>query len=283
MKIMVTGAKGQLGTDLIPELKKQNVQVIEADVDTLDITDKSAVEAFIEAQKPDAVIHLAAYTAVDKAEEEKDLCTAVNVTGTANLAEVCGRLGIKILYTSTDYIFGSDDDNWLETDAPVNPCNHYGLTKYQGEQIIRENCEKHFIIRISWVFGVHGKNFVYTMLRLADTRETLTVVNDQIGSPTFTPDLSKLIVEMILTDKYGTYHASNEDICSWAEFANAIMKLAGKSTKIVPISSADYPCAAKRPFNSRLSKASLDKAGFERLPTWQDALTRFLAETGNLA
>lgn len=283
MKIMVTGAKGQLGTDLIPELKKQNVQVIEADIDTLDITDRSAVEAFIEAHKPDAVIHLAAYTAVDKAEEEKDICTAVNVTGTANLAEVCGRLGIKILYTSTDYIFGSDDDNWLETDAPVNPCNHYGLTKYQGEQIIRESCEKHFIIRISWVFGVHGKNFVYTMLRLADTRETLTVVNDQIGSPTFTPDLSKLIAEMILTDKYGTYHASNEDICSWADFANAIMKLAGKSTKIVPISSADYPCAAKRPFNSRLSKASLDKAGFERLPTWQDALTRFLAETGNLA
>ncbi len=282
MKVMVTGSSGQLGSDLVPELKKHNIEVIPADIDTVDITDKSALEEFINKTEPDGVIHLAAYTAVDKAESEKELCTKINALGTENLAEICGKKNIKILYISTDYIFGGTGDEFIETDAPVNPCNHYGLTKLQGEESVKKYCSKYFIVRISWVFGVHGKNFVYTMLRLAESKDEITVVSDQIGSPTFTEDLSSLLCDIIKSDKYGTYHATNEGVCSWAEFAKEIMTLSGKSTKITPIKSDEYPTAAKRPFNSRLSKKSLDAAGFGRLPHWKDALTRFLKETGNL-
>ena len=282
MKVMVTGSNGQLGTDLCKELSKRNIEVIGADIDRLDITDKQAVNAFMDEQKPDAVIHLAAYTAVDKAEEDKETCTRLNVEGTENIAEYCGKNNIKIIYTSTDYVFGGMGDDYLETDAPVAPCNIYGLTKLQGEEIVKKLCNKYFIVRISWVFGVNGKNFVYTMLRLAETRDDLTVVGDQIGSPTFTPHLSVLLADMVLTEKYGTYHASNEGLCSWADFASEIMKLSGKSTKITAIPSSDYPTAARRPLNSRLSKKSLDDAGFNRLPTWQEALKEFLSETGNL-
>lgn len=276
MKILVTGSKGQLGTDVSALLKKQNIEVIGADLPETDITDISAVRAAVESASPDAVIHLAAYTAVDKAESEKELCTAVNVKGTENVARVCSEKGIKMLYTSTDYIFAGKGTEPFEVDSPVSPCNHYGKTKYEGEEAVRRLCTKHFIVRISWVFGVNGKNFVYTMLRLAQTKSEIPVVCDQIGSPTFTPDLSVLIADMIKTEKYGTYHATNEGLCSWAEFAGAIMKKAGKSTKIIPILSADYPSAAQRPLNSRLSKSSLDKGGFDRLPPWEDALDRFL-------
>lgn len=281
MKIIVTGSKGQLGSDLIPLLKGRGHETVGADLPEVDITDKAAVQSFIEKEKPDAVIHLAAMTAVDKAEEEKELCSLVNVTGTENIAEICGKMNIKMLYTSTDYVFGGEDEEFFETDSPVNPCNHYGLTKYLGEEAVRKNCERHFIVRISWVFGIHGKNFVYTMLRLAEGHDKITVVSDQIGSPTYTPDLSQLICEMIETEKFGTYHATNEGICSWAEFAEEIMRINGKSTHIIPITSEEYPTAAKRPHNSRLSKASLDENGFSRLPHWRDALIRFKEGTEN--
>lgn len=276
MKIMVTGSKGQLGSDLVPLLISRGHTVIGADLPETDITDKEAIQSFIEAEMPDAVIHLAAWTAVDRAEEEKESCTKVNVNGTENIAGVCGRYGIKMLYTSTDYVFGGEGEEFFETDSPAEPHNHYGLTKYQGEEAVRKYCEKFFVIRISWVFGIHGKNFVYTMLRLSENHDKITVVSDQTGSPTYTPDLSRLIGEMIETEKYGTYHATNEGICTWAEFAEEIMKMSGSKTEIVSIKTEDYPCAAERPHNSRLSKSSLDEAGFSRLPSWQDALARFM-------
>ncbi len=278
MKVAVTGCKGQLGADLTAEMEKRNIQAAGIDIDTVDITDYEALEAFIEAEKPDAVVHLAAYTAVDKAEQEKEKCALINVKGTENIAKICGEKGIKLLYTSTDYIFGGEGDTPFETDSTPAPCNYYGLTKYEGEQAVKKYCPNHFIVRISWVFGVHGKNFVYTMLRLAENNREIRVVNDQTGSPTFTPDISKLICDMIATDKYGVYHATNEGFCTWAEFAAEIMRRAGKDTKIIPISTEQYPTPAKRPRNSRLSKKSLDDAGFTRLPRWEDALDRFLKE-----
>jgi len=278
MKVAVTGCKGQLGADLTAEMEKRNIQAAGIDIDTVDITDYDALEAFIEAEKPDAVVHLAAYTAVDKAEQEKEKCALINIKGTENIAKICGEKGIKLLYTSTDYIFGGEGDTPFETDSSPAPCNYYGLTKYEGEQAVKKHCPQHFIVRISWVFGVHGKNFVYTMLRLAENNQGIRVVNDQTGSPTFTPDISKLICDMIATDKYGVYHATNEGFCTWAEFAAEIMRRAGKDTKIIPISTEQYPTPAKRPRNSRLSKKSLDDAGFARLPRWEDALDRFLKE-----
>ncbi|MBQ6468089.1 MAG: dTDP-4-dehydrorhamnose reductase [Clostridia bacterium] len=278
MKVAVTGCKGQLGADLTAEMEKRNIQAAGIDIDTVDITDYEALEAFVEAEKPDAVVHLAAYTAVDKAEQEKEKCALINVKGTENIAKICGEKGIKLLYTSTDYIFGGEGDTPFETDSSPAPCNYYGLTKYEGEQAVKKHCPQHFIVRISWVFGVHGKNFVYTMLRLAENNREIRVVNDQTGSPTFTPDISKLICDMIATDKYGVYHATNEGFCTWAEFAAEIMRRAGKDTKIIPVSTEQYPTPAKRPRNSRLSKKSLDDAGFTRLPRWEDALDRFLEE-----
>ncbi len=278
MKVAVTGCKGQLGADLTAEMEKRNIQAAGIDIDTVDITDYEALEAFIEAEKPDAVVHLAAYTVVDKAEQEKEKCALINIKGTENIAKICGEKGIKLLYTSTDYIFGGEGDTPFETDSTPAPCNYYGLTKYEGEQAVKKYCPQHFIVRISWVFGVHGKNFVYTMLRLAENNREIRVVNDQTGSPTFTPDISKLICDMIATDKYGVYHATNEGFCTWAEFAAEIMRRAGKDTKIIPISTEQYPTPAKRPRNSRLSKKSLDDAGFARLPRWENALDRFLKE-----
>lgn len=278
MKILVTGSKGQLGTDVVSLLKSKGHTIISADLPEADITDKSGIQSLIEKEMPDAVIHLAAFTAVDKAESERELCGRINAEGTSYIAEICGKLGIKLLYTSTDYVFEGNGDNYSETDSPVNPCNYYGLSKLQGEEAIKKYCEKYFIVRISWVFGPNGKNFVYTMLRLAEAHDTISVVDDQIGSPTYTPDLSALISEMIVTDKYGVYHATNEGICSWAQFAQEIMKQSGKDTKIIPIKSAEYPTAAVRPLNSRLSKSSLDESGFSRLPDWKDALARFMRD-----
>lgn len=278
MRIMVTGSSGQLGTDVVSLLKERGHEVIGADMPEFDITNEALVKNYIEDKNPEAIIHLAAYTAVDKAEEEKEICEAVNAKGTESIAKICGEKGIKLLYTCTDYVFGGDGEDFYETDSPLAPCNVYGKTKLQGEEAIRKYCDKYFIVRISWVFGVHGKNFVYTMLRLSETKEEINVVADQIGSPTFTPDLSKLIGDMIVTDKYGTYHATNEGICSWADFAKEIMLKSGRKMKINPIPTSDYPTPAKRPLNSRMSKKSLDEAGFERLPSWQNALERFLAE-----
>ena len=277
MRIMVTGSSGQLGSDVTALLKERGHEVIAADLPQFDITKPELVENFIKENSPDAVIHLAAYTAVDKAEEEIELCFAVNALGTENVAKVCGENNIKLLYTCTDYVFGGDGDKFYEITDTKCPCNVYGETKLYGEEAIKKYCEKYFIVRISWVFGPNGKNFVYTMLNLAEKRDEINVVCDQVGSPTYTPDLSRLIGDMIVTEKYGTYHASNEGICSWAQFAEEIMQMSGKKTKINPIPTSEYPVAAKRPLNSRLSKASLDAADFERLPHWKDALERFLA------
>lgn len=282
MRILVTGSKGQLGTDVVSELKSRGHTVFGADLPETDITDIEQIRLAVSEAKPDCVIHLAAYTAVDKAESEKELCTLINSKGTENVARVCGESNIKMLYTGTDYIFGGKGEEPFEINSPAAPCNHYGKTKYEGEEAVRKFCPKHYIVRISWVFGVHGKNFVYTMLRLAQTKKELTVVCDQTGSPTFTPDLAKLIGDMVITEKYGTYHATNEGICTWAQFAEAIMKKSGNDVKITPILTKDYKCDAVRPLNSRLSKTSLDEAGFSRLPSWENALDRFLAMQSNL-
>lgn len=276
MKIIVTGAKGQLGTDVTAQLEKCGHSVVAADIAELDITDSSAVEAFFEKEKPDAVIHCAAYTNVDGAETDRELCKKINCDGTENIAKMCEKHNAKLLYTSTDYVFDGKGTEAFETDAKTAPCNYYGETKLMGENAVKENCDKYFIVRISWVFGENGKNFVKTMLRLSKERDEITVVCDQIGSPTYTPDLARLFCEMIETDKYGIYHATNENYCSWAEYAAEIMRLSGAKTKIIPVASSGYKTAAVRPANSRMSKASLDNAGFSRLPTWQNALERFL-------
>lgn len=276
MKIIVTGSKGQLGTDVVDELKKNGIEPVCADLPELDITDLGAVESFIFHSGADAVIHCAAFTNVDIAETEREACRRVNAEGTLNIARSCARRGIKMLYISTDYVFSGEGNMPFEADGETKPCNYYGESKLAGEKAVIENCEKYFIVRVSWVFGENGKNFVKTMLCLSKEREEITVVNDQIGSPTYTKDLSKLLCDMIVTERYGVYHATNEGFCSWAEFAAKIMELSGASTKIIPVTSNEYKSVAKRPANSRLSKSSLDNSGFDRLPHWQDALRRYL-------
>ena len=252
------------------------IQAVCADLPEVDITDCEAVEAFVAKEKPDGVIHCAAYTAVDNAESEKEICSAVNEIGTLNIAKACKKYDCKLIYISTDYVFSGKGESEFEVDSPKAPCNHYGASKLAGEIAALENCDKCFVVRISWVFGINGKNFVKTMLRLSETRDELTVVNDQVGSPTYTYDLAVLLCDMIKTEKYGVYHATNEGLCTWAEFAAEIMRLAGRDTKIIPVTSAEYKTAAVRPLNSRMSKKSLDDNGFSRLPSWQDALERYI-------
>lgn len=277
MKLLVTGVKGQLGYDIIKECEKRNIEAVGVDVEEMDITDAKKVEDVIKAGNYDAVVHCAAWTAVDKAEDEVEACTKVNVDGTKNIANVCNELDIPMMYFSTDYVFnGEGDQLWNEYDQR-NPLNVYGQTKYEGELAV-EALKKHFIVRIAWVFGVNGNNFIKTMLRLGKERGAVSVVNDQIGSPTYTYDLAKLVVDMIQTNKYGTYHATNEGLCSWYEFACEIFKQANLNVSVTPVDSNAFPVKAKRPHNSRMSKAMLDKNGFNRLPTWQDALSRYLKE-----
>ena len=277
MKLLVTGVKGQLGHDIVNECKEKNIEAIGVDIEEMDITDAKKVAEVIKEGNYDAVIHCAAWTAVDKAEDEVELCTKVNVDGTRNIANICKELDIPMMYFSTDYVFdGQGETEWKEYDER-DPLNVYGQTKYEGELIV-ETLPKHFIVRIAWVFGVNGNNFIKTMLRLGKERGAVCVVDDQIGSPTYTYDLSKLVVDMIQTDKYGIYHATNEGLCSWYEFACEIFKQAGMSVEVTPVDSNAFPAKAKRPNNSRMSKAMLDKNGFEHLPTWQDALSRYLKE-----
>ncbi|MCQ2353876.1 MAG: dTDP-4-dehydrorhamnose reductase [Clostridia bacterium] len=285
MRIIVTGAAGQLGKDLVPELLSRGHEVIGVDLPELDITDRDGVLDIFSEKRPDAVIHCAAWTAVDIAEDEdkKEAVRRVNAYGTSNIAEAAGSVGAKMIYISTDYIFdGRTGDRPWEACDEAAPINHYGKTKYEGELAAAEFCDKLFIVRISWVFGVHGKNFVATMLRLGRERKNLTVVADQIGSPTYTPDLSRLLADMIATEKYGKYHATNEGFVSWYEFACEIFRLASErdpvysDVKVTPVTSDEYPAKAARPANSRMSKAALDAAGFDRLPAWQDALARYL-------
>ena len=278
MKILVTGVNGQLGYDVVKVLNARRIECRGVDIGDFDITDRAAAADYIKSYAPDAVIHCAAYTAVDRAEDDRETCFKVNVTGTENIALACRELGARMLYVSTDYVYGGEGDKPFEPTDPTAPKSVYGETKLGGEKAVIENVEKHFIVRTSWVFGINGNNFVRTMLRLGSEREMLTVVDDQIGSPTYTPDLARLICDLIVTEKYGIYHGTNENYCSWAEFASEIMKLGGKSCKIKPIPTSEYPAKAQRPLNSRLSKKCLDDAGIERLPTWQNALKRFFEE-----
>lgn len=279
MRVLVTGVKGQLGHDVMDELAAKGIEGIGVDVEEMDITDAAACEKVITEAKPDAVIHCAAYTAVDAAEDNVELCRKVNAEGTRNIAKVCKALDIKMMYISTDYVFNGEGLRPWEPDDHREPLNVYGLTKYEGEIAVEQNLEKYFIVRIAWVFGVNGKNFIKTMLRLGKERGAVSVVNDQIGSPTYTYDLSKLLVAMIQTDKYGRYHATNEGLCSWYEFACEIFRQAGMDeVKVTSVDSSAFPVKAKRPSNSRLNKDKLTENGFERLPAWQDALGRYLEE-----
>lgn len=274
--IIVTGVKGQLGYDVVKELNKRNIACKGIDIDDLDITDRAAVFDFFRAEKPDAVIHCAAWTAVDKAEEQPDMAKAVNTGGTENIALACKETGSKMIYISTDYVFGGAGEDFYKPNDRVDPQGVYGATKLGGELAVKENLDRYFIVRISWVFGINGNNFVKTMLRLSETRDELNVVCDQIGSPTYTADLAPLLCDMIVTDKYGTYHATNEGVCSWAEFAEEIFRISGKSVKVNRIPSSEYPAKAVRPMNSRMSKDKLAEMGFRRLPDWHDALGRYL-------
>ena len=278
MKVLVTGVKGQLGYDVVNELTKRGIEAVGVDIQDMDITDAASVEKVIGEVAPDAVIHCAAYTAVDAAEDNVELCRRVNADGTQNIANVCKKLDCKMVYISTDYVFDGEGTRAWEPDDERHPLNIYGQTKYEGELAVQNTLEKYFIVRISWVFGVNGKNFIKTMLNLGKTHDHLTVVNDQFGSPTYTYDLARLLVDMVQTDKYGIYHATNEGICNWYEFACEIFRKAGMNVDVAPVPAAEYPTKAKRPENSRMSKEKLTENGFERLPSWQDALERYLPQ-----
>ena len=274
MRILVTGVKGQLGFDVVNELEKRGIEAVGVDVEEMDITDKAACDKVITEANVDAVIHCAAYTAVDAAEDNVDVCMKVNAEGTRNIAEVCKKLDIKMMYISTDYVFDGQGTRPWEPDDERHPLNVY------GQLAVEETLEKFFTVRIAWVFGVNGKNFIKTMLRIGKERGAATVVCDQIGSPTYTYDLARLLVDMIQTDKYGRYHATNEGLCSWYEFACEIFRAAGMDeVKVTPVPSSEYPASkAKRPMNSRISKEKLSENGFERLPDWKDAVARYLKE-----
>ncbi len=304
MKIFVTGVGGQLGHDVVNELVSRGHVAVGSDIAPeyagvadgsavtkaeyrqLDITDASAVEAVLTEVKPDAVIHCAAWTAVDLAEDDDKVAKvrAINAGGTQNIANVCKKLDCKMTYISTDYVFdGQGTEPWLPDCKDYKPLNVYGQTKLEGELAVSGTLEKYFIVRIAWVFGLNGKNFIKTMINVGKTHDTVRVVNDQIGTPTYTLDLARLLVDMNETEKYGYYHATNEGgYISWYDFTCEIYKQAGMSTKVVPVTTAEYGLSkAARPFNSRLDKSKLVAAGFKPLPTWQDALARYLKEIGD--
>lgn len=278
MKVLVTGVKGQLGYDVMKVLNQRKIDCLGADIQDFDITDSDAVYNFINNYYPDVVVHCSAYTAVDKAEDNLELCKDVNGNGPRNIAKACKKIDAKMVYISTDYVFPGMGDKAYEVDDPTGPLSVYGQTKLDGEKAVREVLHNHFIVRISWVFGKNGNNFIKTMLRLGKEHDTVNVVCDQIGSPTYTADLAVLLCNMIETEKYGTYHATNEGYCSWAEFAEEIFKQAEYTTKVNFITTDQYPTKAKRPSNSRMSKCKLSENGFSLLPPWQDALRRFLVE-----
>ena len=305
MKVFVTGVGGQLGHDVMNELSKRGYEGIGSDIapsysgiadgsavttmpyKPMDITDSAQVESTLAAEAPDVVIHCAAWTAVDLAEDEdkREKVFAINAKGTENIAKVCKKLGCKMVYISTDYVFdGQGTEPWKPDCKDYKPLNVYGQTKLEGELAVSGNLEKYFIVRIAWVFGLNGKNFIKTMLNVGKTHDTVRVVNDQIGTPTYTLDLSRLLVDMVETEKYGYYHATNEGgFISWYDFTKEIYRQAGLKTNVVPVTTAEYGLSkAARPFNSRLDKSKLQESGFTPLPTWQDALSRYLKEIGEI-
>lgn len=284
MRVLVTGVKGQLGFDVVNELNKRGYEAIGVDIQEMDITDGKQVRDVLNKVKPEAVVHCAAWTAVDAAEDNVEKVRLVNAVGTENIAKACKELDCKMMYISTDYVFdGNGVEPWKPDCKEYKPLNVYGITKLEGELAVSENLDKYFIVRIAWVFGKNGNNFIKTMLKVGKTHETVRVVKDQIGTPTYTYDLARLLVDMIETDKYGYYHATNEGgYISWYDFAKEIFRQAGYSTQVIPVSTAEYGLSkAARPYNSRLDKSKLVENGFALLPTWQDALSRYLKEIDN--
>ncbi len=279
MKVLVTGVKGQLGYDVMNELAKRGYEGVGVDVEEMDITDAQMVDRVIKEAGVDHVVHCAAWTAVDAAEDQEEMCRRVNADGTENIARVCRELDIPMIYLSTDYVFdGEGTRPWEPDDEVTQPLNVYGQTKYEGEQAIERLLDKYYIVRIAWVFGVNGKNFIKTMLKLGETHDTVSVVNDQIGTPTYTYDLARLLVDMLEKEAYGKYHVTNEGgYISWYDFASEIFRQAGMDVNVVPVTADEFPAKAKRPHNSRMSKEKLEENGFEKLPSWQDALKRYLA------
>ncbi len=281
MKVLVTGVKGQLGHDVVTELERRGHEAVGVDIEEMDITDKASVDKVVTSVIPDAVVHCAAWTAVDAAEDAAEKVEAVNATGTRYIAEACNKIDCKMVYISTDYVFnGEGTEPWEPDCKDYAPLNVYGKSKLDGEIAVSSVLNKYFIIRIAWVFGLNGKNFVKTMIRAGRTHDEVRVVCDQIGTPTYTPDVAKLIVDMLGTDRYGYYHATNEGgFVSWYDFTKEIYRQAGLKTKVIPVTTAEYGLSkAKRPYNSRLDKSKLTENGFDLLPPWQDALERFLKE-----
>ena len=285
MKVLVTGVKGQLGFDVMNELKKRGITGIGVDIDEMDITDSESVKTVITEASPDAVIHCAAYTAVDAAEDNVDLCRRVNRDGTQNIANVCKDLDCKMIYISTDYVFdGKGTRSWEPDDKCFAPLNIYGQSKLNGEFAVSETLYKFFIVRIAWVFGLNGKNFIKTMINVGKTHPEVRVVDDQIGTPTYTKDLARLLIDMIETDKYGFYHATNSECnpgeyISWADLAEEAYKVAHMNVKVNRVSTKEYGLSiAARPENSRLNKEKLIEAGFKPLPDWKSAVKRYIAE-----
>ncbi len=285
MKVLVTGVKGQLGNDVVNELKKRGHEAVGVDIDEMDITDKNRVHEVLQSVKPNSVIHCAAWTAVDAAEdvENRAKVHAINSLGTKYLAEECKSLNCKMMYISTDYVFdGKGDTPWKPECKAYRPLNVYGKSKLEGEQAVASLLDKFFIVRIAWVFGKNGNNFIKTMLALGKKYHSIRVVNDQIGTPTYTYDLARLLADMVETKQYGYYHATNEGgYISWCQFAKEIFRQAGYSIEVIPVTTEEYGLSkAARPFNSRLDKTKLIENGFQPLPTWQNALERYLKELG---
>ena len=283
MKALVTGVKGQLGFDVVNELKNRGHDAVGVDIEEMDITDPESVSRVIDEAAPDVVIHCAAWTAVDAAEDPENIAKvrAVNAGGTRNIAQVCKKLDCKMMYISTDYVFnGQGTQPWQPDCKDYAPLNVYGQTKLEGELAVSNTLEKYFIVRIAWVFGKNGSNFIKTMLNVGKKHDTVRVVSDQIGTPTYTLDLARLLVDMAESEKYGYYHATNEGgYISWYDFTCEIYKQAGYATRVVPVTTAEYGLSkAARPFNSRLDKSKLAENGFQPLPAWQDALQRYLKE-----
>lgn len=276
--VIVTGVGGQLGYEVVRELDRRAILYKGLSRKDLDITDKTAVINVFDELRPDTVIHCAAYNYVDMAEEEENNCNLVNITGTENIASACKKYGSKMMFFSTDYVFDGNKKSEYETNDIQNPLSVYGKSKAEAEKIILQTLDKYFVLRISWLFGINGNNFVKSILNISKEKNIIDVVKDQIGSPTYARDLARLICDMIATEKYGVYQATNEGFCSRSEFAEKILALSGKKNTVNPVSASDYPSAAKRPINSRLSKKSLDNAGFNRLPRWEDAIDRYLKE-----
>ena len=276
MKILVTGIKGQLGYDVVKALKLRGHQPIGVDREEMDLMNDNMIQDFIMNLKPEAIIHCAAYTAVDQAEEEVEICYQINAEAVRVIAECAKALDIVMIYISTDYVFdGTKESEYVETDTP-NPINVYGASKLKGEQYVQQLLKKFYIVRISWVFGINGKNFIKTMQRLGKEQNQLNIIHDQFGSPTYTADLAPLLVDMIETNQYGIYHVTNEGYCSWYEFATEIFKQSQLDVTLHPITTDQYKTKAKRPLNSKMSKQKLSDYGFHRLPTWQEALKNYL-------